>query len=115
MKLPFIGLCVASAAALLLGAGTMAPFSTAEAQEAGCIKTDIAMHEKRCPTDAVMADVATPDVATPDVATAESSGEDVVADDTEPVEPAVTPTASPAEGCIKTEILMHERRCPDGV
>jgi hypothetical protein len=105
MKLPFLGLCVAGAAAIMLQTGTTTSVSPALAQEAGCIKTDIALHEKRCPTD----------VAPAAVAPAESSSEDVAGGDTEPVEPVVTPTASTTEGCIKTEILMHERRCPDGV
>ena len=31
------------------------------------------------------------------------------------VEPTVTPTAAPPEGCIKTDVNLHVRRCPAGV
>ena len=33
----------------------------------------------------------------------------------ETVVPVVTPTAGPPEGCIKTEVALHIRRCPAGI
>jgi hypothetical protein len=101
MKLSFIGLCVASAAAILLQDGATSSISRALAAEEGCIKTDVALHVRRCPVVVVEAS------ASPDTAVATS--------EVEIVDPTVTPAAAPPEGCIKTEVALHIRRCPPGV
>jgi hypothetical protein len=98
MKVPFIGLC--GAAAIILHTGAIAPVSGALAAEEGCIKTDVAFHVRRCPAVVIVdsASGASSAVVEPTV--------------TEVVEPTVVPTAGPPEGCIKTEIAFHVRRCP---
>ena len=99
MKLSFAGLCIAATAAILLQAGSGSPISTALAADEGCIKTDVALHVRRCPVVIVDAGASTA----------------VAVSDDQAVEPVVVPTAGPPEGCIKTEIALHVRRCPAGV
>ena len=96
MKLSFAGLCIA--AAVLLQASSGSPVSTALADE-GCIKTDVALHIRRCPVVVVDASAST--------AVAVSADEAVV--------PVAVPTAGPPEGCIKTDVALHVRRCPAGI
>ncbi|MGH8431645.1 MAG: hypothetical protein ACREUF_14715, partial [Solimonas sp.] len=79
MKLSFIGLCVAGAAAILLQTGVTAPVSSALAAE-GCIVTDVTLHVRRCPPVAKLE--------------THAGGTDSGESD----EPTVTPTAGPAEG-----------------
>ena len=111
MKLSFIGLCVAGTAlAIILQTGAAAPVSSAFAAEEGCIVTQIAYHVRRCPPGVEFAGGGnnSSNVAEP-TATVN------VAEPTATVEPAVTPTAAPPEGCIKTDVSLHVRRCPAGV
>ena len=100
MKLSVLGMCLAGAATALLYTGATAQFSGASAQE-GCIVTLVQFHEKRCPEGVTLATTA---------GTAAASAPEASAP--EAVEPTVTPTAAPAEGCINTLILHHVRRCP---
>lgn len=103
MKLSILGIFAAGAATFLLQTGVTAQSSQAVAAE-GCIVTDVTLHVNRCPAGVTLAGVSSggTTVAEPTVETA-----------VEPTAaPAVTPTAAPAEGCIKTDVLLHVRRCP---
>ena len=98
MRLSFIG--IVGMAAIFLQTGTTAPVPGALAAEEGCIVTQVAYHVRPCPSVVVV-----------DSASGASS---VVVEPTvtEVVEPTVVPTAGPPEGCIKTEVAFHVRRCP---
>jgi hypothetical protein len=100
MRASLIGLF--GMAAIFLQPGATVPASGAIAAEEGCIVTPVAYHVRRCPPVLALASApgASSDVAEPTV--------------TAIVEPMVTPTASPPEGCIKTEVAFHVRRCPIG-
>ncbi|WP_162918834.1 hypothetical protein [Taklimakanibacter deserti] len=98
----FLGMCLAGAATALLYTGASAQFSGASAQE-GCIVTLVQFHEKRCPEGVTLETTAAPEASAPEASAPEA------------VEPAVTPTAAAPEDCIKTDILLHEKRCPPGV
>ena len=92
MKLSFVGLCVAGAAAILLQTGAVVPASKALAAE-GCIVTDVALHVKRCPAGLKLA--------------AHSGGSGGGA-----VEPTITPTAGPAGTCVRTNVALYKDACP---
>ncbi len=79
------------------------------AAEEGCIVTEVAYHVRGCPPGVAFAVGGnSSDVAEP-TATAEPT-----VTPTATVEPTVTPTAAPPEGCIKTDVSLHARRCPAG-
>jgi hypothetical protein len=100
MKLSILGIFAAGAAAFLLQTGVSAQSSRALAAES-CIVTDVMLHVKRCPAGLTYAAGST--AAEPTVTP--------TAAEPEP-EPAVTPTASEPAGCIKTDVMLHVRRCP---
>jgi hypothetical protein len=92
MKLSFVGLCVAGAAAILLQTGAAVPVSKALAAD-GCIVTDVALHAKRCPAGLKLA-----------THSGGSSGGTA--------EPTITPTAGPAGTCVRSNVALFKDACP---
>lgn len=92
MKLSFLGICAAGAAAILLQTGVSAHSSQAIAAES-CIVVNVAKHVKKCP----------PGVSYKAGAHSASAAEP---------QPTITPTAAPAPGCIKTNVAKHVKKCP---
>lgn len=94
MKLSFIGLCIAGAAAIVLQTGTTAVSSGANAAES-CIVVNVEKHVKKCPAGVAYS--------------GGSAGS---------AQPTITPTAGPppaSASCIKTNVTLHVKRCPAGV
>ncbi len=89
MKLSFLGLCVAGAAAILLTTGAVVPVSKAVAAGT-CVKSNVKLYKNACPAGVKF------------VAHAGSGGGGV----------KVTPTAGPPATCIKSNVKLYKNRCP---